>query len=126
MKQHGNAQLTVAQRRLVHELYHSGQAKKSELARRFNVNRKTIDRWTGRDDPQDRRSGPKNPQRVVTEEYRQAVVEHRKANSDHGPITIAHHVKRRFGFANPSSVYRILREEGLSGRVPKEKKSRSL
>ena len=126
MKLHGNAQLTVAQRQLVHDLYHSGQAKKSELARRFNVNRKTIDRWTGRDNPQDRQSGPKTPKRVVTEEYRQAVVERRRANPDHGPITIAHYVQARFGFANPSSVYRILREEGLSGRAPKEKKSQSL
>ena len=59
MKLHGNARLTIAQRRLIHELYHSGKATKSGLARRFNVNRKTIDQWVSRDSPLDKPSGAK-------------------------------------------------------------------
>ena len=122
MKQHGNAQLTVAQRKLIYQLYHSGQASKSELARRFNVNRKTIDRWVNRDSPYDRPSGPKNPRKVVTPAYREAVIKYRKVHSDHGPITIAYHLKAEFHFANRGTVQRILQEEGLSQRQPKTKK----
>ncbi len=125
MKIHGNARLTVEQRKLIYQLYHSGQAKKSELARRFNVNRKTIDRWTRRESPYDRPSGPKNPRKVVTSAYRQAVIAHRQDNPHHGPITIAHHLKSEFEFANPSSVYRILKEAGLCGKRPKKKKKAS-
>lgn len=73
-KLHGNAQLTIAQRKLINELYHSGNAKKSELARRFNVNRKTVDRWVNRDGFEDRPSGPKIPRTVITPEYRSAVM----------------------------------------------------
>ena len=99
MKQHGNASLTVSQRKLIQELYHSGKAKKSELARRFNVNRKTIDRWVNRKSPFDKPSGPKNPRKVITESYRQAVIKHRENHPEDGPITIAYHLKSKFSFA---------------------------
>ena len=123
MKLHGNAQLTIAQRRLIYQLYHSGQAKKSELARRFNVNRKTIDRWVSRQSPNDKPSGPKNPRKVITPAYRKAVIEHRKAHPDHGPITIAYHLKARFSFANRGTIQRILQQAGLNKRSRKTKKS---
>ncbi len=123
MKMHGNAQLTVAQRKLIHELYHSGQAKKSELARRFAVNRKTIDRWVNRDSPYDQPSGAKEPRRVITEPYREAVIAYRNTNPKHGPVTIAHFLKERFDFANRGTVLRILQAEGLT-RKRTGKKSR--
>jgi transposase-like protein len=125
MKQHGNASLTVAQRKLIHELYHSGQAKKSELARRFNVNRKTIDRWVNRKNPHDKPSGPKTPRKVITEVYRKAVIDHRKTHSGHGPITIAYHLKAKFSFANRGTIQRILQQEGLS-KLTSTKKSDKL
>ena len=123
MQQHGNSSLTIAQRKLIHQLYHTGKAKKSELARRFNVNRKTIDRWVKRDSPFDKPSGPKEPRRVITPAYRKAVIEHRKAHPDHGPKTIAYYLKAEFSFANRGTVQRILQQEGMSKRSPKEKKS---
>lgn len=123
MKQHGNAQLTVSQRKLIHELYHAGKAKKSELARRFNVNRKTIDRWVNRESPYDKPSGPKIPRTVITPAYRKAVIAWRKANPDHGPITIAYHLKPRFDFANRGTVQRILQQEKLSARKASGKKN---
>lgn len=126
MPQHGNSSLTIAQRRLIHELYHSGKAKKSELARRFNVNRKTIDRWVKRDSPYDKPSGPKNPHRVITPEYRQAVIEYRKSHPDHGPKTIAHYLKAEFSFANRGTILRILQQEGMTKHRPKGKKSDTL
>lgn len=123
MKQHGNSSLTIAQRILIHELYHSGKAKKSELARRFNVNRKTIDRWVNRDSPYDKPSGPKEPRRVITPAYREAVIAYRKSHPDQGPKTIAYYLKAEFSFANRGTVQRILQQEGLIKRSPKEKKS---
>lgn len=126
MKIHKNAQLTVKQRQLIQQLYRDGQAKKSELARRFNVNRKTIDRWVERDNPYDRLSGPKQPLRVITAEYQQAVISHRQDHPDHGPITIAFHLKEPFPFANRGTVQRILQQEGLTrSRQKGEKKERA-
>lgn len=125
MKQHGNAQLTIAQRKLIHELYHSGKSKKSELALRFNVNRKTIDRWVNRDSPEDKPSGPKNPRTVITLEYRSAVISHRKVHPNHGPKTIAYHLKSEFSFANRGTVLRILQQEKLSKKQSAEKKRKT-
>lgn len=115
---HGNAALTLAQRKLVRQLYLEGHSI-SSLARRFGVNRKSAERWAKRDNPTDRQSGPKTPRRVVTAEYRQAVIAHRQANPDHGAITIAHHLKSRFAFANRGTVQQILTQEGLSKRATK-------
>lgn len=123
MKQHRNSSLTIAQRSLIQQLYHSGKAKKSELARRFNVNRKTIDRWVNRDSPYDKPSGPKEPRTVITSEYREAVIEYRKSHPAHGPKTIAYYLKAEFHFANRGTVQRILQQEGISKRSPREKKS---
>lgn len=126
MKQHGNSQLTIAQRKLIHELYHEGKAKKSELARRFNVNRKTIDRWVNRDSPYDKPSGPKKPRTVITSAYRDAVIAHRKVHPNHGPKTIAYHLKPSFSFANRGTIQRILQQEKLvkkqSERLEKKRK----
>ncbi len=126
MKQHGNSSLTIAQRKLIHDLYHSGKAKKSELVRRFQVNRKTIDRWINRDSPYDRPSGPKEHYRVVTPAYRQAVIAYRKEHPDYGPKTIAYYLKSRFSFANSGTVYRILRQENLIRPSTKVKKTNTL
>ena len=113
MKQHGNSSLTIAQRKLIQDLYHSGKAKKSELARRFNVNRKTIDRWVNRATPYDQPSGPKEHYKVITPAYRKAVIEYRKTHPDHGPVTIAYYLKEVYGFANRGTIYRILQQEGF-------------
>lgn len=125
MKQHGNAQLTIAQRKLIHDLYHSGKSKKSELARRFNVNRKTIDRWVNRASFEDHRSGPKVPRTVITPKYRTAVIAHRKTHPNHGSKTIAYHLKSAFSFANRGTIQRILKQEELSKKQSAEKKRKS-
>lgn len=46
MRYHGNAALTLTQRRLVGTLAAQGISH-SELARRFGVHRRTIGRWAG-------------------------------------------------------------------------------
>ncbi|MGB3586440.1 MAG: helix-turn-helix domain-containing protein [Tunicatimonas sp.] len=124
MKIHKNAQLTVKQRQLIQQLYHDGQAKKSELARRFNVNRKTIDRWVRRDSPYDRTSGPKRAIRIITTEYRQAIISHRQEHPTDGPITIAFHLKEEFPVANRGTVQRVLQQEGLTRPVSQGGKKR--
>ena len=91
-KIHENAALTISQRKLVRSLYLEG-ASISSLARRFGVNRKCVQRWAKRESPYDRPSGPKEPKSVITDEYRAAVLEHRRANPDHGAITIAFYLK---------------------------------
>ena len=123
MKIHGNAGLTIAQRELIQKLFASGGVNKSELARRFGVNRKTINRWTNRQSPKDHKSGPKTPYTVITAEYRESVLAYRRKNEDHGPVTIAFHLKKEFPFANRGTVQRILKKEKLTiqSRV-KEKK----
>lgn len=115
-KLHRNAALSEAQRKLVKRLYEQGDSV-SSLSRRFGVNRKTIDRWVKRTDVLDHPSGPKNPRRVVTEEYREAVIAHRAIYPDHGAVTITFHLKSRFSFANRGTVQQILTEQGLSKRV---------
>ena len=125
MKTHGNAGLTVAQRESIQKLYREGKAKKSQLAARFQVNRKTIDRWVKRSDGQDHPSGPKHPRKVVTPAYRQAVIAHRQAHPDHGPITIAFHLQKQFAFANRGTVQRILQQEKLSQAKDKPPKKQN-
>jgi transposase len=117
-KIHENAALTITQRKLIRNLYLEG-ASISSLARRFGVNRKTAQRWAKRESPYDVPSGAKTPRSVITNEYRQAVVEHRQANPDHGAITIAFYLKQEFPFAKKGTVQKILNQEALSKPKPK-------
>ena len=121
-KIHRNAALTIRQRKMVQELYEEGHSI-SSLSRRFGVNRKTIERWAKRDHVEDIPSGPKNPRRVVTSAYKAAVITHRRTHPDHGPITIAFHLKGEFPFANRGTIQQILQVEGLSGKRKNRPKS---
>lgn len=124
-KIHGNAALTVKQRKLIRSLYLEGHTI-SSLARRFYINRKTAERWAKRTTHTDQKSGPKVPRTVITPAYRQAIINHRRNNKDHGAITIAYHLKSDFPFANRGTVQKILTEEKLSrlsSSEGKEKKS---
>lgn len=112
-KIHRNAALSLGQRKLVQKLYREGH-QISKLALRFGVNRKTIERWAKRESVEDNPSGPKNPKRVVTPAYKSAVIAHRKTHPDHGPITIAYHLKAEFAFANRGTIQQILQSERLS------------
>ena len=120
MHYHTKAALTVTQRRLVRELAQQGVAH-AELARRFGVHRRTIGRWADRTEPTDRSSAPRrHGRRIVTDEYRAAVVAERTAHPSHGPKRIAHDLSLRFPSANVATVWRILKHAGLSTRPPKK------
>lgn len=120
MKIHAKAALTVKQRQEVKRLHQEGVSIR-QLATRFGVNPTTIQRWVHRDSPLDLSTAPLNHTRVVTEEYRQAVLDHRKANPHHGPITIAHELQARFPFANRGTVQRIIKGAGLAKPIGPKK-----
>ncbi len=121
MRYHANAALTLRQRRLVCELAARGVSH-SELARRFGVHRRTIGRWAGRRELQDRSTAPhKHGRTVVDDAYRAAVIQARTDHPNHGPKRIAHDLRHRFPTANVATVWRILHTAGLSTRGPKKR-----
>lgn len=122
-KLHGNAGLTESQRREVRRLYEEKGVSQSELARRFCVHRRTIERWVRREASGDRSSAPHTPHRVVTEGYRAAVVAYRQRNPHHGPIRMAHTLQADYPEAHRGTIYLILCEAGLSGRGREKKES---
>lgn len=120
MRYHANAALTLTQRRLVRELADQGVSY-SELARRFGVHRRTIDRWAKRSDIEDRTTAPHAHGRtVVDDEYQRAVVQARTDYPTRGPKRIAQDLCHRFPTANVATVWRILHAAGLSKRAPKK------
>lgn len=120
MHYHANAALTATQRALVRELHQDG-ASQTKLARRFGVHRRTIQRWIDREDSADRSSAPKqHGHQIVTDAYRQAVLALRQAHPTYGPKRIAHELRESFPTANVATIWRILKQAGLSRRAPKK------
>jgi len=119
-KLHKNAALSIKQRELLRECYLKGDSI-SSLSRRFGVSWNCASKWAKRESPTDNPSGPQNPPTVITESYRTAVINHRKLNPDHGPITIAFYLKSEFSFANRGTILKILTEERLSTQSAKTK-----
>lgn len=120
MHYHTNAALTITQRAAIQHLHRQGVSS-SELARRFQVHRRTIQRWVNRSELTDRSSAPHtHGKRVVSDCYRQAVLSLREAHPGYGPLRIAHELRDRFPSANSTTVWRILHAEGLSQRAPKK------
>jgi transposase len=114
MKLHAKAALTIAQRERVRRLHREEGVSIRALAKRFGVNPSTIQRWVHREAPLDRSSAPLRPRRVITEEYRQAVIQWRQENPGHGPVRIAQELASQFPQANRGTVLRILQKEGLT------------
>lgn len=63
MHYHAKAALTATQRAQVRRRHQNGAAQ-AELARRFGVHRRTIQRWISRTDTADRSSAPKQHGRL--------------------------------------------------------------
>jgi transposase len=120
MHYHAKAALTATQRALVRELHQDGTSQ-TELARRFGVHRRTIQRWIDREDTADRSCAPKQHGRqIVTDAYRHAVLALRQAHPTYGPKRIAHELRESFPTANVATIWRILKGAGLSKRAPKK------
>lgn len=120
MQYHKKAALTQVQRSRVRELAQQGVSP-TTLARQFGVHRRTIQRWASRDDPADRSSAPHQHGRtVVTDDYRQAVTALRGTFPHYGPARIAQELRDRFPTANSATVWRVLKDAGLSTRAQKK------
>lgn len=122
MNLHRNAKLTVRQRKEIKKLYASGNYTYEQLSVRYNTSKNTVQKWAKRVSPEDKKSGPTNTKKVVTSEYRKAIIAYRKSHPNHGPIRIAFELKKTFDFANRGTVLIILQEAGLT--KPKSKKKR--
>lgn len=114
MKLHAQAALTIKQRQEVRRLHLEERISIRKLAERFRVNPTTIQRWVHREVPLDRSCTPLKRRTVITPAYREAVVRYRKAYPHHGPIRIAHELKRDFPQANRGTILSILQHEGLT------------
>lgn len=120
-KLHSNASLTIAQRIEVKKLFEIEKVSVSELAKRFCVGETTIRRWINRDSPTDKSSAPHRKKQVITDDYRQAVIEYRKTYPAHGAKRIAFELKAEYLQANRGTVALILQENGLTRKQQREK-----
>lgn len=118
MKLHAQAALTVHQREEARRLHQEQGVSIRTLAKRFGVNPTTIQRWVHRQSPLDLSTAPVRRHTTITPDYRQAVLEARKADPHHGPVTIARELSERFPQANRGTVWRILHDEGKSQPKP--------
>jgi len=125
MHLHAQAALTIRQRQEVKMLHEQKKVSIRQLAERFGVNPSTIQRWIRRECPLDKSSAPLHHGRVVTPEYREAVVGYRKEHPNHGPIRIGQVLADEFPFADRGTVLRILQEEGLTRPPKKQRKPRT-
>lgn len=73
-KLHSNAALTIPQRIEVKRLFEIEKVSVSELSKRFCVGESTIRKWIKRDSPEDKSSVPHQKRKVVTDDYKQAVI----------------------------------------------------
>lgn len=123
MKLHARAALTIRQRQEVRRLHLEEHVSIRDLADRFRVNPTTIERWVHREVPLDLSSAPLQRRSVITPEYRTAVVAYRQVNPHHGPIRIAHELRREFSQANRGTVLSILHSEGLTRQAVRRSKT---
>lgn len=117
MKLHANATLTVEQRREVKRLHEEEKVSIRQLAAGFRVSTTTIGRWVKRNEPHDRSGTPRPGQRVVTDEYRTAVLEYRQAHPHYSPIRIAKALCEQFPPANRGTVQQILQTAKVGQRL---------
>ena len=122
MRLHANAKLTVKQREEVQRLHRVEKVSIRKLAKMFDVNATTIERWALREAPLDKTSAPLHHCTVITPEYRAAVVSFRTANPAYGPIRVADGLRESFPYAKRGTVLKILEEEGLTRPPKKERK----
>ncbi|MGI8641170.1 MAG: hypothetical protein ACR2MG_14640 [Pyrinomonadaceae bacterium] len=120
-KLHSNAALTRPQRIEVKRLFEIEKVSVSELATRFCVGESAIRKWISRDSPEDKSSAPHRRRQVVTDDYRQAVIEYRRLSPSHGAKRIACELKARYAIANRGTTAIILQQHGLTRKSKRVK-----
>ncbi len=124
MKLHAKAALTIKQRQQVQRLHREEHVSIRKLAKRFGVNPTTVQRWVRRQAPFDLSSAPLQRHTVITAEYRAAALAYRKEHPQHGPIRIAHQLRREFPKANRGTILSILQAEALTRPKTRKDKTR--
>jgi hypothetical protein len=114
MRQHKNAALSIAQRIEIKGLYQQENKAVSQLALTYQVSEATIRKWIKPESPFDLPSTAHHLAGVITEPYRQAVLDYRKDHPHHGPIRIAHQLKQHYPFANRGTVLKLLQQKQLT------------
>lgn len=114
MHQHKNACLTIAQRIEMKRMYDQEKTPVIKLMQLYQVSGQTVRKWLKRESPYDLSSAPHQLPLVVTESYRQAVLEYRSHHSRQGPIRIAHELKKDYPIANRGTVLKILQQAKLT------------
>jgi hypothetical protein len=104
MRQHKNAALMIAQRREIKRFHQQEKKAVSQLAHTYQVSEATIRKWSKRESPFDLPSRAHQLPQVITEPYRQAVLDYRKDQPHHGPIRIDDQLKQDYPFANRGTV----------------------
>lgn len=120
-KLHTNAALTIPQRIEVKRLFEIEKVSVSELSKRFCVGESTIRKWIKRNSPEDKSSVPHQKRKVVTDDYKQAVIEYRRLNPTHGAKRIAFELKSQYASANRGTVAIILQQNALTKKSQRVK-----
>lgn len=127
MKLHAKAALTLRQRQEIHSLYATGNYSYQDLATRFAVNAKTVQKWAKRPSPQDLSSAPKQPHKRLSPDYEAAVRAYRQREPTHGKVRIAQELKKHFPEGSASSVHLILKKAALiNPKAPAPSESKAI
>ena len=121
MRRHSNAALNEKQRLEVKRLHQDEGISIRALAARFQVNPTTIQRWVKRETGQDKPMGPRQPHRIVTNEYKQSILSYREQHPTHGPIRIAQALKAQFEYAHRGTILSVLQKAELTRIKPRPK-----
>lgn len=113
-KLHANASLTIPQRIEVKKLFEIEKVSVIKLSKRFCVGESTIRKWISRDSPADKSSAPHRRRQVVTDDYRQAVIEYRRLFPSHGAKRIVFELKAQYAIANRGTTAIILQQNSLT------------
>jgi hypothetical protein len=107
---HGSATTTPGIRRAIQ----ASEEKNTVLAKRYNVDRKTIGKWKARDTPFDERMGPKNSRsRDLTLEDEAIILAYRwrtRLSLDDSLVRLRHRMPK----LSRSALYQCLKRRGLS------------
>ncbi|WP_375419467.1 hypothetical protein [uncultured Hymenobacter sp.] len=128
MSEHKNARLLPHQREQLQAEVAAGRSSYRQLAGRYGVSLPTVQRWAkrsgGQSRPLGRPAGVTRPQR--TPAYEAAVLAHRDAHPDHGPVRIAAELRPRFAQAHRGTALAVLQAHGRTRPARPKKEAPAL
>ncbi len=106
--------LPVAKTAVINTVYGKCTIITNDHIKRFCVGESTIRKWIKRHSPEDKSSVPHQKRKVVTDDYKQSVIEYRRLNPTHGAKRIAFELKSQHTIANRGTIAIILHQNGLT------------